>query len=184
MNPTEGILTLISTSDKKNNTIWITTIQRFGVKYCFFYGNEYFYSAKMYKIYQKLQQRHFIMLQNIFISNKCSFLFFSSRNPGKMYHNLHHYCFDWLLFTTVWLIIIHVPWAANQHIRNISKRSCATEVGVMMLTIQLCITGINSLKLYSNKKLFKICNYITNSQYFFCMIGEPEIHWTPHTCEQ
>ncbi len=47
-----------------------------------------------------------------------------------------------------------------EHIRMISEGSCDTEDWVMMLKIQLCITGINSILKYIKikKKLFKILN--------------------------
>ncbi len=52
-------------------------------------------------------------------------------------NNKQHNCFQ------QWFIIRNVSWAANQHMRMISEGSCDT--GVMMLKMQLCVTGINNI---------------------------------------
>ncbi len=76
------------------------------------------------------------------------------------------------MFSTL-IIIRNLSWAANQHIRMISEGSCDTEDWVMMLKIQICITGINYFKIYSHRKqLIEIVIIFHNITVFYCIFGQ------------
>ncbi len=60
-------------------------------------------------------------------------------------------------------------WAANQYIRLISEDHVTLKAGVMMLKIQLCITGINNILQYIQIDSVDIikCNNISQYNWFY-----------------
>ncbi len=103
--------------------------------------NWYFYSARMHSNdMQQWQQRHLQCYKRL-VSNKCcsfelpfhQIILFQKKHEAANVLNIDNN--------------MNMSWAANQHIRITQK------TGVMMLNIQLCITGINYIcKIYSNRK--------------------------------
>ncbi len=72
--------------------------------------------------------------------------------------------------------IINVSWASKQHIRMISEDHVTLKSGVMILKIQLCITGINSILKYikieiSSYKFVQCFTILLILLYFFNQIN-------------
>jgi len=82
-----------------------------------------------------------------------------------MHHGFHKNITQ-QLFLTMMIIRRNVSWAANQHIRMISERSCDTED--QSYDVEKCITFQNTFK-----KVILNCNIL---QYycFYCSLGEHE----------
>ncbi len=64
-----------------------------------------------------------------------------------MHHGFHKKYEAAQLFST-WIIIIHVSWASNQHIRMISEESCDTEDWSNDAENSALITEINYILKY------------------------------------
>ncbi len=76
------------------------------------------------------------------------------------------------LFPTL-IIIRNVSWAANQHIIMISEDHVTLKTGVMMLKIQLRITGINYILTYIHVKPAIInCTNISKCYCFYCIFDQ------------
>ncbi len=113
---------------------------------------------------------------NIFIQQGCIKLFKSGIYyvPKDFYFKQMPFCSlknyeAAQLFSTL-AIIRYVSWAANQNIGMISEDHLTLKTGVMMLKIQLCITGINYILTYiQTEKLCYYCNNISQ-HYFYCLL--------------
>ncbi len=63
-------------------------------------------------------------------------------------------------------------WASDQHIRMISEDHVTLKTGVIMLKIQLCITGINYIVKYIQIVNSLNYNKISQCYSFYCIIDQ------------
>ncbi len=106
----------------------------------------------------------------ISISNKMLLFwtFYPSKNPENKCITVYTKIF-WSNFFSTLIIIRNVSWAANQHIRMISEDHVTLKTGVMMLKIQIYITGINYILKYIQIEVILNCNNITQYYCFYCI---------------
>ncbi len=101
-------------------------------------------SKKDTLIWPEVTIKTFIMSQNFYFKSMLFFWsFYSSKNPRKKNVAWFPQKYEAARLFLRMIIIRNVSWAANQHIEWFLKDHVTLKTGVMMLKIQLYITGIN-----------------------------------------